>query len=80
MSRDRLLACFTTILSLPADIDSSDIKYRKTEGWDSIAHMQLIAEIESTFDIMLDTTHVIDMSSFDKACEILRAYDIACDD
>jgi len=32
---------------------------RKTPGWDSVAHMRLVAEIESAFDIMMDTEDVI---------------------
>ena len=47
-----------------------------SEGWDSVAHMKLIAAIEETFDIMLDTDDVIDMSSFLKAKEILAKYEI----
>jgi acyl carrier protein len=33
-------------------------------GWDSVAHMALIASIERVFDIMLETDDVIAMSSF----------------
>ena len=45
-------------------------------GWDSVAHMKLIAEIETQFDIMLETEDVIDMSSFKKAKEIVQKYEI----
>ncbi len=51
------------------------LKYRDT-GWDSVAHMVLMSEIENAFDIMLDTDDVIDFSSFEKGKEILRKYDI----
>ena len=46
-------------------------------GWDSVAHMALVAAIERKFDIMLDTADVIDMSSFGKAKELLGKYGIA---
>ena len=38
--------------------------------------MGLVAEIENTFDIMLATDDVIDLSSFSKAKEILGKYGI----
>lgn len=53
----------------------ANLKYRDS-GWDSVAHMVLMSEIENAFDIMLDTDDVIDFSSFEKGKEILRKYDI----
>jgi len=57
------------------DVDLQDLKYRDS-GWDSVAHMVLMSEIENAFDIMLDTDDVIDFSSFEKGKEILRKYDV----
>lgn len=39
--------------------------------------MVLISELENTFDVMLDTDDIIDMSSVAKAKEILAKYDVA---
>lgn len=38
--------------------------------------MTLVAAIEDTFDIALDTDDIIDMSSFEKAQELLQKYNI----
>jgi acyl carrier protein len=38
--------------------------------------MSLIAALEDTFDIMMDTDDIIDFSSFDKGKEIMRKYDV----
>jgi hypothetical protein len=38
--------------------------------------MALVAALDETFDIMLDTDDVIDMSSYGKAREILTKYGI----
>ncbi|MGI6226030.1 MAG: phosphopantetheine-binding protein [Peptococcales bacterium] len=51
------------------------LQYRDM-GWDSVAHMVLMSEIENSFDIMLDTDDVIDFSSFEKGKEILKKYDV----
>ena len=73
---ERLRDTFRKALDLPADYDVDALEYRSIEKWDSLAHMALIAEIEDTFDVMIDTDEVIDMSSFTKAAEILRAHDV----
>lgn len=61
-------------------IDPSQVKdaltYNTIPEWDSIGHMALIAEIDDTFDTMLDTDDVLDLSSYAKAKEILAKYDV----
>lgn len=66
---------FTIAMQLESDSNIEGLKYRDA-GWDSVAHMVLISEIENAFEIMLDTDDVIDFSSFEKGKEILRKYDI----
>lgn len=53
------------------------LKYQETQLWDSVGHMNLIANLEDAFDIMMETDDIIDLSSFEKGMEILaRKYDI----
>lgn len=52
------------------------LKYGKSEQWDSVGHMSLIAALEDAFDIMVDMDDIIDLSSFEKGKEILRKYDV----
>ncbi len=40
--------------------------------WDSIGHMELMARLEGTFNIMLDAEDILAFSSFEKGKEILR--------
>jgi acyl carrier protein len=60
-------------------IDWETLEYRGIEQWDSVAHMQVVAEIEDAFDIMLDIDDVIAMSSFTITKEILGKYDVSFD-
>jgi acyl carrier protein len=76
-SLEKLKAAFVSAIGIPATAEFDNLAYGQTTGWDSIAHMSLINEIESNFDIMLDTDDVIDMSSFAKAREILGKYGVA---
>jgi acyl carrier protein len=70
-SMAKLKNAFVNVLGVSPDGDFESVAYGQTPGWDSIAHMNLIAEIEMAFDIMLPTDDVIGMSSFQKAKEIV---------
>jgi len=72
----KLKKVFAEALGVNEDIIIDDLQYNSISQWDSIAHMSLVAEIEETFDIMLDTDDIIDMSSPAKAREILAKYDV----
>ena len=68
---DRLKTAFSEALGLPPNPDFDSLEYAKSAGWDSVAHMKLVSEIESAFDLMLDTDDVIGMSSFSVAKDIV---------
>ena len=72
---ERLQKAFSDALDLSQEKITNELSYG-SETWDSVAHMALIASIESEFDIMMETDDVIDMSSFKKSKEILKKYDV----
>ena len=53
-----------------------NLAYQSIELWDSVGHMQLIATLEDTFDIMFDTDDIIDFSSYEKGKELVKKYEI----
>lgn len=55
---------------------NAELTYQSIKAWDSVGHMSLIAELEDTFDIMMETDDIIDFSSYEKGKEILAKYDI----
>lgn len=61
---------FVETFSVSAE-EAKGLKYQDIEAWDSVGHMGLIAALEDTFDIMLDTDDIIDFNSFEKGKEIL---------
>lgn len=73
---DRLKSAFSEALALPPDTNFDSLEYAKSAGWDSVAHMKLVSEIENAFDIMLDTDDVIGMSSFPIAKDIVAKYGV----
>lgn len=76
MTRDQLRTIFVEVLNLDEEVDPESAEYAITEGWDSIAHMALVAELEDTYDVMFETDEVIDMSSFQRAVEILAQHGV----
>ncbi|MBR6696993.1 MAG: acyl carrier protein [Lachnospiraceae bacterium] len=68
---------FVESLELSIDEVNENLTYQGITNWDSVGHMALIAVLEDTFDIMLDTEDIIDFSSYEKGKEILAKYDIA---
>ena len=54
-----------------------NLVYESISEWDSVGHMGMIAELEESFDIMLETDDIIDFSSYKKGIEILKKYKIS---
>ena len=59
-----------------SEAETKGLQYQGIEAWDSVGHTTLVAAIEDEFGISMDTDDIIDMSSFEKAQEILAKYDI----
>lgn len=76
MNEQKLRQIFSQSLGIDESQIIDTLEYSTIPEWDSIAHMSLIAAIDEAFDIMLDTEDVIDMSSYGKAKEILKKYDV----
>ncbi|RLP87498.1 acyl carrier protein [Micromonospora sp. BL4] len=76
MELQRLRVVFRTALELPDNAAVDSLEYRGIEKWDSLAHMSLVAAIEDEFGVMLDTDEVIDLSSFDRARQILEKHGV----
>ncbi|MTJ83370.1 MAG: acyl carrier protein [Telmatospirillum sp.] len=68
---DVLAEIFIDVLRLDKDVDVKTLKYRSTEKWDSLAHMELVTALEERFDIMLDNVDVLRISSFQAAVDII---------
>ena len=52
------------------------LEYNSIATWDSIGHMQMIAELEDAFEIELEMDDIINFSSYNKGMEILAKYGI----
>ncbi len=53
------------------EVKVEELEYQSIPEWDSVGHMELIAELENVFDIMMDTDDIIDFNSYEKGKQIL---------
>lgn len=67
---------FITSFNIDESVLNDKLVYNSIPLWDSVGHMQLIANIEGTFDIMMETEDILDFSSYGKGIEILKKYNI----
>ena len=72
---EKLTNVFVETFGIEAEA-TKGLKYQDIEAWDSVGHMALIAAIEDSFGITMDTDDIIDLSSFEKARQILQKYDV----
>lgn len=56
--------------------ETKGLKYQDISAWDSVGHMDLIATLEESFDIMMEMDDIIDFSSFEKGMEIIAKYNV----
>ena len=67
---------FMEALNVQAEHLNGALIYQSVPAWDSVGHMGMMAALETTFDIMLETDDIIDFSSYRKGMEILAKYGV----
>jgi acyl carrier protein len=68
----RLRRVFAKVFEIPEEEVTPDLAYRGIPQWDSVAHMALVAAIDTEFGTLLETDDVLDLSSFAMAVSILK--------
>ena len=63
-NEDKLLEIFKVILELDDNRDICSVLRLTEEKWDSLAHVSIVAAIESEFGINLDISDMERMTSF----------------
>lgn len=70
---NKIKEIFYKTLGIKKDTNIEKLKYGHPK-WDSIAHMQLISNLEKKLKISIDVEDVVDMSSFNIAIKIIAKY------
>ena len=72
--------CFKEAFELSGEEGIESLEYQSIQLWDSVGHMGLMALLEDSFGIMLDTDDIIDFASYLKGMEILKKYNVEIED
>lgn len=68
----RLQALFRGVFDLPPTSDVTRCQQSTTAAWDSMAHVSLIAAIESEFGLSIDAGDSLTLTSYDAAKDYLQ--------
>jgi len=80
MNNSRMVKCFEQALGIPPEQVTDSLAYSSIKQWDSVAHMALVAALETEFEIMLDTDDILGMSSVAVARQTLTKYGVVFED
>ena len=62
------------------DVKESDLnenfKFGQSKGWDSLAHLELIASLEDNFNILLDAEDILHFGNYENGKRILAKYGV----
>ena len=75
-NKQRYDQAFMESFSIEESVLGDSLEYNTIPSWDSVGHMAMIAELEDTFDIMMETDDIIDFSSYKKGFELLAKYGV----
>ncbi|MGH7657240.1 MAG: acyl carrier protein [Gemmatimonadales bacterium] len=71
-STDTLRDIFRAVFELEPGADVSGFEQGRTEAWDSLAHVSLIAAIESEFGVNIDAAESLRLTSYAETVSVLR--------
>lgn len=67
--------CFKEIFGDNVELNEN-FKFGVAPGWDSMAHMELIALLEDTFNIMFEADDILHYGSYENGKLIMKKYGV----
>lgn len=79
-NKEKYVEAFTNSLGIEKEEVVKDLKYQSVPEWDSVGHMELVAELEDTFNISMETDDIIEFDSYEAGIRILNKYGVQIDE
>jgi len=76
MNIEKYNSIFTSLFDVKEEQLNNDFNFGIAPGWDSFAHMELIAQLEDEFDIMFETDDITHFLGYENGKKILAKYGI----
>lgn len=73
---EKLTNVFAEVFNVDASIINDNFGKDTVETWDSVHQLNIIAFLEETFDLLLEPEDIMACTSFAKAKDVLRKYDV----
>ena len=73
-NREKYENVFISCFNVKKDNLNENFVYQSIPEWDSVGHMSMVAELEETFDIMMEMDDIVDFSSFTVGIKLLSKY------
>jgi len=55
-----------------ADLNDEKLRYNRTPNWDSVGHVEMVADMEEAFGVQFETVDIMAFSHYSAGLEILR--------
>ena len=68
--REKLRVIFRLVFQLSPSAEVAGVRQLTEEKWDSLAHVSLVAALENEFNIQIDTSEALQLTSY-QAAELL---------
>lgn len=65
---------FANAFEIPVDAVNDQLEYQGITEWDSMSHLVLVQELESTYNIAIEMEDILEMGSVEKIKDILKKY------
>ncbi|CAD6544457.1 MULTISPECIES: acyl carrier protein [Paraburkholderia] len=75
-NRDKYDQVFMDSFAVPRDALNEAFVYQCVPAWDSVGHMGMIAALEDTFGIMMETDDIIEFGSYTIGVDKLKKYGV----
>lgn len=62
------------VLEIPVDKVLDNSSQKTIQNWDSLAHLNLVMELEKEFDIAFDTQEVFTMETVEEICRLVKKH------
>ncbi len=76
MNLEKYNEIFMELFEVSEDELNENFNFATTDKWDSLVHMELVAQIEDIFDIILDTEDITHFGGYENGKKILSKYGI----
>ncbi|WP_242826631.1 acyl carrier protein [Oribacterium sp. NK2B42] len=75
-NREKYAQIFKDVFGVNDSELNEKFNFKEVEKWDSFAHLTLISELETTFDVMFETEDILHYGGYLNGMDILKRYGV----